>query len=69
MQITLEIKDNTKIDFFFELLKRLEFVKITSPFSEDNDFDVDDFLENIQEERKQSAQNLHSKIETLFENI
>lgn len=69
MKITLEINDNTKINFLFELLKRLEFVKITNTISEENDFDADDFLANINKERQQSATDFSTKIETLFENI
>lgn len=69
MKITLEINDNTKINFLFELLKRLEFVKITNTISEENDFDADDFLANINKERQQSAKDFSTKIETLFENI
>lgn len=69
MKITLEINDNTKINFLFELLKRLEFVKITNTISEENDFDADDFLTNINKERQQSAKDFSTKIETLFENI
>jgi hypothetical protein len=69
MKITLEINDNTKINFLFELLRKLEFVKITNTISEEDDFDADDFLANINKERQESAKDFSTKIETLFENI
>ncbi|TAE15307.1 MAG: hypothetical protein EAZ95_08910 [Bacteroidetes bacterium] len=69
MQITLQVRDNSKIAFLFELLKRLEFVEITSSTPDTDDFDADSFLNHIKQEREQSAHELHEKIDTLFQDI
>ena len=69
MQITLQIRDDSKIAFLFEFLKRLEFVEITSSTADNDNFDADSFLNQIAQERKQSAKELHEKLENLFQDV
>jgi hypothetical protein len=70
-QLTLQITDNSKMEFLLELLKRMEFVEFIScqtqeNLVEENGFDVEQFIENIYTEREKSKQELSNKLDDLF---
>ena len=70
-QLTLQITDNSKMEFLLELLKRMEFVEFvscqTSQDSVENEnFNVKQFIENIYTEREKSKQELSNKLDELF---
>ena len=70
-QLTLQITDNSKIEFLLELLKRMEFVEFIScqtqeNLAEENSFDVEQFIDDIYQEREKSKQELSNKLDELF---
>ncbi len=70
-QLTLQITDNSKMEFLLELLKRMEFVEFISCQTqenviEENSFDVEQFIDDIYQEREKSKQELSNKLDELF---
>ncbi len=70
-QLTLQITDNSKMEFLLELLKRMEFVEFVScqtqeNLIEKNSFDVEQFIDEIYQEREKSKQELSNKLDELF---
>lgn len=70
-QLTLQITDNSKMEFLLELLKRMEFVEFIScqtqeDLEEKENFDVEQFIEDIYAERDKSKQELSNKLDDLF---
>ncbi len=70
-QLTLQITDNSKMEFLLELLKRMEFVEFVScqsqeSLAENENFDVEQFIEDIYTEREKSKQELSNKLDELF---
>ncbi|WP_375562737.1 hypothetical protein ACE193_09460 [Bernardetia sp. OM2101] len=70
-QLTLQITDNSKMEFLLELLKRMEFVEFVScqtqeSLVENENFDVEQFIEDIYTEREKSKQELSNKLDELF---
>lgn len=68
LQLTLNIKDRNKVEFFLELLKRMEFVEIVKN-NETTDFEVDSFVDEIYQDREKSATELTNKLNTLFDSL
>ncbi|WP_338792791.1 hypothetical protein [Bernardetia sp. MNP-M8] len=70
-QLTLQITDNSKMEFLLELLKRMEFVEFVSCQTQENlveneNFDVEQFIDDIYQEREKSKQELSNKLDELF---
>ncbi|MDX2303177.1 MAG: hypothetical protein NW226_10275 [Microscillaceae bacterium] len=64
-QLILNIKDQSKLEFLLELLKRMEFVEIVD---QDNpDFDTDTFLKDIYQAREDSGKSLAEKLNNILD--
>lgn len=67
-KLTITVKDNSKLEFFLEILKRMEFLDVSWD-NKPEELNVEEFLNETYESREDSGKHVSQKLDNLFSDL